>query len=189
MARRGINKAIKEQWQLFEYKRLSSDNDYKLGRTCIFISHKKEDSEKSKEIADYIMSCGVDVYFDENDPILSNPEVNKDPAIITLAINSALSKSTHMICIISEKTKNSWWVPYEVGYVSNKPGFINKNIGILLIKGIIQLPEYLFLSTNIRTTSELDIFIKNASKVDTLLIERAKTLSNVLNHPLNKLLE
>ena len=189
MARKGLNKAISGQSQLFESKRLLSDKDYNLGRTCIFISHKKEDAEKAREIVDYIMDCGVDVYYDENDAILSNPDNIKDPVKITNAINTALSKSTHMICVISDKTKESWWVPYEIGYDSNKIGFRSSNIGILIIKSISQLPEYLFLATKIETSIELDKFVKDSSNTETLLLEKTKTFNEILNHPLNGILK
>jgi hypothetical protein len=188
MARKGINKAISQQYQFFESRRLLSDKEYQLNRTCIFISHKKEDSEKAKEIAQYIMDCGVDIFFDENDPILSNPEVNKNPNTVTNAINNALKKSTHMICVISEKTKNSWWVPYEIGYVSNKTPFTSSSIGIVIIKPVAVIPEYLFLSTKIETTTELDKFVKTCSNTETLLLEKTKTFSELIYHPLNKIL-
>lgn len=189
MPRKGINKAIENQYQIFESRRLLSDSEYSRNRTCIFISHKKEDMVKAREVANYIMDCGVDIFFDENDEILSNPETNNDPVKVTNAINKALNRSTHMICVISNKTKESWWVPYEIGYVSNKSPFTTRNIGVLLINDIKELPDYLFLSTKIETTIELDSFVKNASNTPTLLLERAKTFSEVMNHKLKNILK
>jgi hypothetical protein len=189
MSRIGLNKAIEENFRLFENRRLLSDKEYRLGRTCIFVSHKKDDAVQAKDIANYIVQCGVDVYFDENDPVLSNPDIYRDPVKITNAINRALSRSTQMICVISEKTKDSWWVPYEIGYVSNKSSFKSSDIGILVIKNISHLPEYLFLSTKIDTKQELDSFIKSASNTETLIQERAKTFTELLNHPLNNILK
>ena len=188
MSRIGINKAQEGDFRLFENRRLLNDKEYSLGRTCIFVSHKKDDAGQAKDLAKYIIQCGVDVYFDENDPVLTNPDVFKDPIKITNAINRALSRSTHMICVISEKTKDSWWVPYEIGYVSNKLSFKSSDIGILIIKNISHLPEYLFLSTKIDTKLELDSFIKSASNTETLIPERAKTIAELLNHPLNSIL-
>ena len=34
---------------------------------CIFISHQKRDSDTAKKIADYFITSGIDVYFDEYD--------------------------------------------------------------------------------------------------------------------------
>lgn len=189
MARKGINKAIESQFQLFEMKRLTNDLEYSNNRTCIFVSHKMEDNTYAKQIANYIMDCGVDVFFDENDPILSNPETNTDPIQVTNAINKALSKSTHMICIISNKTKDSWWVPYEIGFVSNKSPFIVENIGVILIKDISKLPDYLFLAKRIETVIELDSFVKSASNTSTLLLEETMTYSQYYDHPMKSILK
>lgn len=189
MARHGINKAIESQYKIFEIKRLLHDLEYTQNRTCIFISHKKEDIDKAREVADYIMECGVDIYFDENDEVLSNPGTSKDPIEVTNAINKALNRSTHMICVISNKTKESWWVPYEIGYVSSKSSFTTRKIGILLINDINQLPDYLFLSTKIETVIDLDNFVKNASNTETLLIEEVKTYNEIINHKMKNILK
>ena len=189
MARKGINKAVESQFQFFENRRLMSDSEYSKNRTCIFISHKKEDMLKARQIANYIMDCGVDVFFDENDPVLSNPETNNDPIKVTNAINKALNKSTHLICIISDKTKESWWVPYEIGFVSNKAPFTSENIRIILIKDIVKLPDYLFLAKRIETTIELDSFVKSASNTPTLLLEKVKTFSEIQNHQMKSILK
>jgi hypothetical protein len=170
MPRTGINKAIESQFQFFENRRFLSDIEYSKNRTCIFISHKKEDMLKARETANYIMDCGVDVFFDENDPVLSSPETNNDPIKVTNAINKALNRSTHMICIISDKTKESWWVPYEIGFVSKKTPFSSENIRIILIKDIVKLPDYLFLAKKIETTKELDSFVKSASNANSMKI-------------------
>jgi len=37
MPRKGINKAIENQYQIFESRRLLSDSEYSRNRTCIFI--------------------------------------------------------------------------------------------------------------------------------------------------------
>lgn len=189
MARKGINKAVVSQFQLFENRRLMSDTEYSKNRTCIFISHKKEDMVEARETANYIMDCGVDVFFDENDPVLSNPESNNDPIKVTNAINNALNKSTHMICIISDKTKESWWVPYEIGFVSNKAPFTAENIRIILIKDVAKLPDYLFLAKKIETAIELDSFVKSASNTPTLLLEKVKTFSEIQNHRMKSILK
>lgn len=189
MARKGINKAIDNQFQFFENRRLLSDTEYSKSRTCIFISHKKEDMVKAREVATYVMDCGVDIFFDENDPILSNPEINNDPLKITSIINKALTRSSHMICVVSNKTKESWWVPYEIGYVSNKPPFTSQNIGILLVNDVIQLPDYLFLAKRIQTVQELDSFVKSASNAQTLLLERVKTFGEIQNHCMKSVLK
>ena len=191
MARKGINRALSDNWLLFENRRLLNDSEYKKNRTCIFISHKKEDANEAKELADYIIDSGIDIYFDENNPTLNNPEKNTDPIIVTNEINKALDRSTHMICVISEKTKESWWVPYEIGYAWNNNGFTNNNMAILLIKSINKLPEYLFLTEKIDSITRLKSYLKKVSNMTQLLNEdnSFKSFNEFLYHPLNKILK
>ncbi len=189
MTRKGINKALSTDWIMFENRRLLSDYEYQINRTCVFISHKKEDSQEAKKLAKYIMDSGIDVFFDENDPVLNNPEKNTNPVIVTTAINKALEKSTHMICVVSEKTKESWWVPYEIGYVWNNKGFTHSSMAILLLKSITELPEYLFLVEKIDSTTKLDSFLKKIANMSYLLNEKTKSFSSFTNHPLKTILK
>ena len=116
------------------------------------------------------------------------PNKNNDPIKVTNAINKALDRSTHMICVISYKTKESWWVPYEIGYVSNNSSFSTRDIGVLVIKDITDLPDYLFLAKKIVTVDDLDNFIKRVSNTTTLLIEYTKNFAEFGNHPMKSIL-
>ena len=53
-----------------------------------------------------------------------------------------------MLCIVSEKTKHSWWVPYEIGFGKSS----NKDIASLLLKdfNLDGIPSYLYISEIIR---------------------------------------
>ena len=48
---------------------------------CIFISHQKRDADTAKKIADYFITSGIDVYFDEYDTtvhFISEEELKRD---------------------------------------------------------------------------------------------------------------
>ena len=154
MERKGLNRAINEDYCRFKNSYLSNTNYFSSSDPCIFISHKKEDKNKASKLANYIKDSGIDVFFDANDENLNNPEVLKNPARVTAAINNALSKSTHMIAVVSNKTKKSWWVPYEIGFATkNNSG--SESIRALFIKGFTQqTPEYL----DIINLSSINIF-------------------------------
>lgn len=85
---------------------------------CVFISHKKEDADFARHLSDYVMERGINVYFDENDPILAKE--HKSPDEVVKAIKIGLEKSTHMIIVLSKNTLESNWVPWEVGFASAK---------------------------------------------------------------------
>ncbi len=157
---------------------------------CIFISHQKADSSYGRILANYIMDSGIDVYFDENDPSLKDPNIRTDPDKLTEAINSALNYSTDMLCIISEKTKLSWWVPYEIGFIWNKEGFSRKNIILFCIKDIKQYPEYLCLVQRIERIDEIDNFLASISGKEAWFNENyAKMAATPERHPLSSLLK
>lgn len=58
---RGINRANLSYQSQYQYESAQSHN------YCIFISHKYEDLDAAKEIAEYIMDLEFDVYLDDND--------------------------------------------------------------------------------------------------------------------------
>ena len=48
---------------------------------CVFISHKKEDADFARHLSDYVMERGINVYFDENDPILAKEHKSPDEVV------------------------------------------------------------------------------------------------------------
>jgi hypothetical protein len=103
----------------------------------IFISHKKEDSDKAEYVAKYIkQNYKLDVYVDTLDDNI-NSTTN-----ITDRIVNKLKGSTHLLVVFSEHTTKSMWVPFELGVSYER----EQGIGVLIwpdkrIKD--DLPEYL----------------------------------------------
>jgi hypothetical protein len=108
-----------------------------MNNVKIFISHKKEDSSKALEISKYIeTNYGYTTYVDELDHEI-------DPNNVVERIVSKLKKSTHLLVVFSEKTKDSMWVPFELGISYER----NQGIGVLIWPNgtnlSYPLPEYL----------------------------------------------
>lgn len=110
-----------------------------LRESCVFISHKFEDLRAAKEIADCIMDAGIDVYLDDNDNGLQRAVNDYNSERIVECIENALMTSTHILVLVTENTRKSWWVPYEVGYA--KKG--TKEIASILMKEVDEFPDYL----------------------------------------------
>lgn len=111
-----------------------------ISKPCIFISHKLEDKTAAIAVANYLMKEGdLDVFIDVNDKDLQAATARKDPDGVTRYIEKGISKSTHMLCLVSDKTKTSWWVPYELGYAKRA----EVKIATLKLKGSYELPDYL----------------------------------------------
>jgi hypothetical protein len=156
-------------------------------KPCIFISHKKEDSPACKHLVWYLTESGINVFYDENDEILNDPIVRKDPVKLTNRITNALLNSTHMICVISEKTKNSWWVPFEIGYAWERDYMSHNDIKLLFLKDLIKPPEYFSLVDSIDKKEYLDNFIISI-KQDSIvpLTEMSKIAGK---HPLSNIMK
>ena len=107
---------------------------------CVFISHKKEDEATAKAIGDYLLNqVGVDIYLDLYDIELKEAvSVDNDKKIVA-SIKKGIGTSTHLLCLVTDKTKMSWWVPYEVG-VAGEHG---KKIATLKLKAIEDIPSFL----------------------------------------------
>lgn len=78
----------------------------------IFVSHKNEDAYLAKGVADTIKKMGVAVYIDEYDPDIVNA--------LDLAdyFKKTIRDCTHLLAVVSEQTRLSWWVPFEIGLAS-----------------------------------------------------------------------
>jgi hypothetical protein len=140
-------------------KRLFSSS---ASQPCVFISHKKEDADFARHLSDYVMERGINVYFDENDPILTKE--NKSPDEVVSAIKNGLEKSTHMIIVLSKKTLESNWVPWEVGFASAK----EKEYRLLRLNDVFgEIPEFYKIAKILNDYDDLDKYLASMKKTQT----------------------
>ena len=76
----------------------------------VFISHKKEDELVAMQIAIRLKRDNIEYYLDVLDPTITG-----NGERLTEHIKSSLGTCTDIIVVISEKTRYSQWVPFEVG--------------------------------------------------------------------------
>lgn len=148
--------------------KILSEKAYALKPTkhkpCIFLSHKSEDKTAVKRIGDYIKKNGIDIYLDVDDKDLQNAVRNNDHSTITKAIEIGIYASTNLMSLISEKTKKSWWVPYEIGFAKSE----EKYLSTLKLKDVSHIPSFLFITKMLKTAMEFDKYlseVKERSKV------------------------
>ncbi len=131
-------------------------------RPCVFISHKKDDANFARHLSDYIMERGINVYFDENDPILSKE--HKSPDEVVNAIKKGLGKSTHMIIVLSKKTLESNWVPWEVGFASAK----DKEYRLLRLNDVLgDIPEFYKVAKILNDYDDLNKYLASMKAAQT----------------------
>lgn len=156
----GINRALSEGYNRIIYESKVAQNDSKV---CVFISHKSSDIDAAEAVAQYLMSNNIDVYLDKMDVDLQKKTKEMDAQGIVDSINKALKCSTHILVLVSDQTKESWWVPYEVGY--SKKG--EKGIASALLVGYVEgFPDYLKIEETIKSPDEFKIYAQNLKRED-----------------------
>jgi hypothetical protein len=157
------------------------------GIKCVFISHQKDDASVCQKIADYFISSGIDVYFDEYDRDLRISRQTNNPKLVVDAIKKGINKSSHMLCVFSSNTLYSKWVPWEIGY-----GYDKTNLSALTLKGITdaQLPEYLKTVPIIRGTKTLNEYISQTKgEIQYKMISEGLLKEYNTSHPLDDYLD
>lgn len=154
----GINLAFTKEWQFS----LSKGN-------CVFISHKKEDEEAAVEIGNYLMeTVGVNIYLDVNDCILHEAVDSENDKKIVGSVIRGLECCTHLLCITSDKTRLSWWVPYEIGYAEKK----NLDITVLKLKDVEDIPSFLKIKKVINNINQFLHYVSSLNKYGDIFADR-----------------
>ncbi len=171
-----------------EEKEASQKAEYRESIPCVFISHKREDTKACEKIADYLLGAGVDVYFDEYDDTLSAIAAAGDENLLTGRITNGINMSTHMLCVVSPQTVDSYWVPFEVGY-----GYEEIDLGILTLKGIrdADLPDYMKVTEVVRGTKSLNALIAELLDEPKFRLEQRAGFvkESARRHPLDSVLD
>lgn len=129
----------------------------------VFISHKKEDAETAAAIALRLRSEGLAVYLDVIDT-----QLGKTGPDIADYIRNQLEQCTQLLAIISRRTQASWWVPWEIGVATEKERFLASYI----TSDVPLIPEYLEKWPYLRTTADLDVYVRESKKAQMLVEAR-----------------
>ena len=130
-----------------------------LNRPRLFISHRKDDDLRARDVAALAQAEGFQVWLDVLDSVLQRATnaSTGTPAhalFIALYIEMALLNSTHVIALITPRTPGTFWVPYEYGRAKDSSphslraaSWIDQHVGYE--------PEYLELGVKTRTDDEI----------------------------------
>ena len=188
----GINRALKDDNLQKAYRELLESVSNK-DVPCIFISYQRQDEKYASEVAEYIISKQLDVYFDLEDNDLKQINQTVNPVAVTDAIKKGLNQSDYMIVIVSPTTATSPWVPFEVGYAYDKKG---DKMKILRHKGILKstMPAYLRVKELLNGTVSLNRFLGSIRQRHMIYEKlekggKVKSFSEFTSNPLNKYLD
>ena len=99
----------------------------------IFISHKQEDSDTANRLAGELRLLGIPYYLD-----ILDSTVTTSGRALTEHIKRNLNDCTDIIVIMSEATRLSQWVPFEVGMSAQ-----NDMPTATFLKSSVSIPEFL----------------------------------------------
>jgi hypothetical protein len=125
--------------------------------TCLFISHRHADLDVATAVGRYLTDIvGVDIYLSESDEHLQEALRKGDHEKIVQYIEVGIASSTHLLGILSNRTKGSWWVPFEFGAGRQQ----KKAIAQLLLEEVIEAPSYLKIARILRDSDDLSKWAK-----------------------------
>ena len=120
-------------------------------KVTTFISHQKNDTGTATAIAERLkITHGIGIYLD----CFDNAAVD-GPALAN-HLKNQMGKCNNLIAVVSEATKDSWWVPWEIGVASEK----NYPLATYAVERTV-LPGYLKIWPYLRNNSELDVYAKD----------------------------
>ena len=118
---------------------------------CVFISHKKEDEDAAIAIGTYLTDIvGINIYLDTQDCVLKEAVSTENDQKIVQSIQTGLACSSHLLCLISDKTRLSWWVPYEIGFADKQ----KIDIAALKLKDVEDTPSYIKVKKSLLNTED-----------------------------------
>lgn len=120
----------------------------------VFISHKSTDTNQAEAVAKRVIASGMEVYLDSIDSALY-----KDGPDLADYLLRRMGECQQLIAVLSSSTKNSWWVPWEIGVGSEK-GFRIASYA----DSYVQLPSYLQKWPVLKSLSDVDKYCQYSAR-------------------------
>lgn len=121
----------------------------------VFISHKQEDELYAMQIKHAFDRLYVESYLDVLDDT-----IHDGGQALTDHIKSQLNTCTDIIVVMSENTKYSWWVPFEIGMSAQ----VDMPTASFLTSSV-KLPDYLEYWPRLKTISDVATYVSVRRRV------------------------
>lgn len=126
----------------------------------VFISHKQQDAFSANQIANELKALNVDCYLD-----LLDPTMEKNGRELTEHIRNNLNQCTDIIVVMSDVTKHSQWVPFEIGMAAQK----DMPTATFLMKDV-SLPDFLEYWPRLKTPKDIRKYVEIKKKIQQQII-------------------
>lgn len=123
----------------------------------VFVSHRGTDSGLAAHVADQVERSGLDTYLDVIDDALL-----KDGPQLADHLLERMSECQQLIAVLSDQTKGSWWVPWEIGAGSEK-GFRMASYS----RQLVDLPSYLKKWPDLHSDADIATYCRLSQQVAT----------------------
>ena len=115
----------------------------------VFISHKQEDSYTANKIANELKAINVPYYLD-----ILDHSITRNGKELTDHIKRKLNDCTDIIVVMSESTRYSQWVPFEVGMSAQ-----NDMPTATFLQENVSLPDFLVYWPRLKKPSDIRKYI------------------------------
>jgi hypothetical protein len=134
----------------------------------VFLSHQSTDSVTAARIAQRLrINHSIDSYLDVIDPFIGHRGED-----LAAHIRTEMSKCTQLLAVVSEATKNSQWVPWEIGVATEKSYPL-----ATFLAGNATAPEFLRKWPYLRSDLDVDRYAQASKSAQNVLIRKRATLN------------
>ncbi|RGH56088.1 TIR domain-containing protein [Ruminococcus sp. AM36-18] len=141
----------------------------------VFISHKDIDYGIAIQVQNILKKNQVEAYLD----VLDN-SITGTGEKLTKHIKGKLNECSDILVVMSENTKSSWWVPFEIGMAAQKD-----LPTVSYLQSGIMLPDYLSYWPRLKCNADIVKYIQARNKVKNQMLneiyQRRTIFSNVSN--------
>lgn len=134
----------------------------------VFISHKNTDSTLAARVSRRLRLNGFETYLDVIDDALL-----KDGPDLASHLLDRMRQCDELIAVVSTATKDSWWVPWEIGVGSEK-GLRMASFS----ETYIALPSYLEKWPALHTDQHIDEYCRLSKQADVIVNRRMTATLN-----------
>lgn len=132
------NSDIKQYQGTFDFSEhyIMNASESRDGRISVFLSHSSKDENKLPSVVNFLEKFGVNVYVDKNDnglPRKTSPETGTK-------LKERIYKCDKFIVLISENSKDSKWIPWELGIADVEKTL--RNIALLPSVASLEKPDW-----------------------------------------------
>lgn len=115
----------------------------------VFISHQKNDSKLASDIHFQLRLQNVNAYLDVFDDNLVS-----DSQALTEHLKNIVRDSSDILVVMSDNTKASWWVPFEIGIAANQD-----LPTVTFLQDYVSLPGYLDYWPRLKNLSDIAKYV------------------------------